>query len=299
MEPTFVEQFRRESADCWVETPCLFQEKPAILREGSVTTQHMIERGRVHAIRMSSLRGLIELLRVAEQHDGPCGLRYRQHIRERHLGRLIDEEHVNRVDCIRTSPKPSGPACDPAIVIKSCKACRIVSRESKARPINAFLLHHLDASEVERQFLRSSANLVQEVADHLVAVGGYAYSETGVHHLSDHTSAGIGLPATRRSLDRHYPTIQRERQPKRGCQGGFTLDPDWLVVDARCEPHEEVSRRLIRSVTLHTTVSHMLANPQQCISKHVHPNVAIFKKCFGMEVSGVTPFFDFHPAVSN
>jgi hypothetical protein len=52
-----------------METPSLFQEKPAILGEGLVTTQHMAERGRVHAIRMSTLRGLIELLRIAQQDD--------------------------------------------------------------------------------------------------------------------------------------------------------------------------------------------------------------------------------------
>jgi hypothetical protein len=45
------------------------QKKPAILGDGSVTTQHMVERGRVHAIRMSALRGLIELSRIAEQDD--------------------------------------------------------------------------------------------------------------------------------------------------------------------------------------------------------------------------------------
>ena len=70
---------------------------------------------------MSALRGLIELLRIAEQDDGLRRLGYRQYVRERHLGRLIDEEHVNRIDSVRTSPKPSGPACDPAIVIEEPK----------------------------------------------------------------------------------------------------------------------------------------------------------------------------------
>jgi hypothetical protein len=80
------------------------------------------------------------------------------------LRRLIDKEHVDRIDSVRTTPKPSGPASDPTIVMKSCKACRIISRESQARLVDSFLLHHLDAGEVEPELLRSSANLIQELA---------------------------------------------------------------------------------------------------------------------------------------
>ena len=52
-------------------------EPPAVLApdgdeagDGLVTTQHMVERRCVHAIRMRALRGLIELLRIAQQDDG-------------------------------------------------------------------------------------------------------------------------------------------------------------------------------------------------------------------------------------
>ncbi len=82
VEPAFVEQFRCESADRGMETPGLVQEKSAILGDGLVTSQHMVERGRVHAIRMSALRGLIELLRIAEKDDGPSRLGYRQYVCE-------------------------------------------------------------------------------------------------------------------------------------------------------------------------------------------------------------------------
>ena len=70
MKPTFVKQFRCESANRGMETPGLFQEKPAVLGDRLVTSQHMIERGCVHAVRMRALGGLIELLRIAKQDDG-------------------------------------------------------------------------------------------------------------------------------------------------------------------------------------------------------------------------------------
>ena len=53
-----------------METPGLFQEKPAVLGNGLVTSQHMVQGGRVHAIWMTALSGLIELLRIAKQDDG-------------------------------------------------------------------------------------------------------------------------------------------------------------------------------------------------------------------------------------
>ena len=43
--------------------------------DGLVTSQHMVECGRVHAIRMSALGRLIELLRIAEKDDGLPRLR--------------------------------------------------------------------------------------------------------------------------------------------------------------------------------------------------------------------------------
>ena len=81
----------------------------------------MIERGSVHAVWMTALRRLIELLRIAKEDDGFRRLGNGQDVGQGHLGRLVDEEHVDRIDGVRTSPKPSGPACDPAIVDQELK----------------------------------------------------------------------------------------------------------------------------------------------------------------------------------
>jgi hypothetical protein len=52
--------------------------------------------------------GLFELLRIAEEDDAPCSLRHRQDVRQRHLPRLVDEEHVDRTLKLRTGPEPRG-----------------------------------------------------------------------------------------------------------------------------------------------------------------------------------------------
>jgi hypothetical protein len=102
-----------------METPCLLQKEPSVLRNGLVVTKDMVERGCVHAIWMAALSGLIELLGVAKKDDGLRRLRHCQNVRKRHLGRLVDEEHVDRVARIRTCPKPSRPTCHLAIAMKS------------------------------------------------------------------------------------------------------------------------------------------------------------------------------------
>ena len=47
-----------------------------------MASKEMVERGCVSAVRMTALRGLIELLRVAEKDQGFRGLRHREYVRE-------------------------------------------------------------------------------------------------------------------------------------------------------------------------------------------------------------------------
>jgi len=102
-----------------METPSLFQKKPAVLGDGLIARQDMVECRRVDALWMAALRRLIELLRVAKQDNGLGRLRHGQNVRKGHLGRLVDEEHVDRIEGVGTSPKPSRPARHLAIAMKS------------------------------------------------------------------------------------------------------------------------------------------------------------------------------------
>jgi hypothetical protein len=53
---------------------------------------------------MAALRGLIELLGIADQDHGFRCLRDSQHIGKRHLCRLIHEQHVHRLKSFGRSP---------------------------------------------------------------------------------------------------------------------------------------------------------------------------------------------------
>src|SRR5579871_5239353 len=49
---------------------------------------------------------LFQLLRVAQQDKALSGRRAGQHIRQRHLPRLVDKQHVHRIHEIRARPEP-------------------------------------------------------------------------------------------------------------------------------------------------------------------------------------------------
>ena len=87
--------------------------------------------------------------------------------------------------------------------------------------MGGFFRHLLDAVEVDADFVRSSADLIQEVADHLVAVGGHAHAQAKLHHLSDHAAPVYVLPLPggpwmrRDNQDENRATI-RMRMRRRG-----------------------------------------------------------------------------------
>ena len=62
--------------------------------------------------RMRALERLVELLRVAEQHEAPGRRRYGDDVRERHLAGLVDEQDVDRAAEVLARPDPGRPAGD-------------------------------------------------------------------------------------------------------------------------------------------------------------------------------------------
>jgi hypothetical protein len=85
------------------------QEQPAILRNGLRAREQVLERGRVRARRVIRLLRLLELLRIAEQHEVLGARGHREHVRERHLPGLVDEQHVDAVAELGPSPSHDVP----------------------------------------------------------------------------------------------------------------------------------------------------------------------------------------------
>jgi hypothetical protein len=102
-----------------METPRLLQKESAVLGDGLMPSQDMVECGSFCAIGMAALRRLIKLLRVAEQNQALCCLRNGQDVCQGHLPRLINKEHVHCLERIGTSPKPGRSASYLAVPPKS------------------------------------------------------------------------------------------------------------------------------------------------------------------------------------
>ena len=110
LQPALVERLGGEVADRRRKTPRGRQEHSAIGGNGLVTIEKMLERRSIGAGRVTGPLRLIELLRIAEEHDGPRCLAHRQHIGQRHLPGLVDEQDVHRLPELLARPQPRGAA---------------------------------------------------------------------------------------------------------------------------------------------------------------------------------------------
>ncbi len=72
----------------------------------SLLPEDVLERRDPAALRVAPLLRLLELLRVAEQHERPAGLGDGQRVGERHLPGLVDEEDVDALEHLLARPEP-------------------------------------------------------------------------------------------------------------------------------------------------------------------------------------------------
>ena len=81
-----------------MKPPRLFEKQPFVRGDRPRTTQDMVKRRHVGALGVTSLHRLVEPLRIADQHHGLRHLRHREHVGERHLRGLVDEQHIDRLE---------------------------------------------------------------------------------------------------------------------------------------------------------------------------------------------------------
>ena len=119
-EPALVELLRRERADVRVHAPRVVEENAAGRVDGRRFTEEVAEGGDVGAGRMNPLDGLVELAGVAQQDEAPRCLADGEGVREAHLSRLVDDEHVHRVGHLLTRPQPRGAAGEVGVAGVEC-----------------------------------------------------------------------------------------------------------------------------------------------------------------------------------
>ena len=89
-----------------MQAACFGQEDPLVGGDCRTPIQQVTESRDLGTGRMDTSLGLVELLRIAKQDNAGRGLGHCQHVGERHLTRLVHEEHVHGVSHILASPQP-------------------------------------------------------------------------------------------------------------------------------------------------------------------------------------------------
>ena len=120
---------------------------------------------------MRALRGLSQLVRVSQQDDVSRARRRGDHIRQRHLAGLVNEEIIEAAFNLRSREQPRRPGhqldlARPKRVIHIRVAFRVLNNARGAALVGLRLLNRF---ECEPAALSLAAHCVQQIADYLVA----------------------------------------------------------------------------------------------------------------------------------
>ena len=110
LEPALVELLRDVAADVRVEPVGALEEEAAVGRDGRVVAEQVPQHRGAAAGRVRPLDHLVELLRVADEHDVPRRRPHRERVGERDLPGLVDEEVVERAVVLASEKSQAVPA---------------------------------------------------------------------------------------------------------------------------------------------------------------------------------------------
>ena len=217
-----------------MQPPGLVQEQAAVGRDGLVLAEEVLERRDVGAVGMAALLRLLELLRVAEQDQALRRLRDREHVRQRHLPGLVDEQHVHGFAQLFARPQPAGAGDDigPAAseARRPRRGCRSSPRCRRCGGVRPFA-HLLQAADV---CARSSAISDTFSSRLRITLWLSAVMPTlaGADQRGDHVRAGVRLAGAGRTLDRQdavvelgTPSAARRRAAVSSRRRGSTAGP--------------------------------------------------------------------------
>ena len=112
VQAPLVEHFGRVGADVGMEPPGPVEEEAEVVRHDPLPVEHVRERRALSAWRVDALKGLVKLLRVAEENEVRRGERGRQGVCEGHLARFVDEEDIDALSHVLAGPEPGRSSND-------------------------------------------------------------------------------------------------------------------------------------------------------------------------------------------
>ena len=187
---------------------------------------------------MGALRRLVQLLRVAQQHQIRPRMGDGQHVGERHLRGLVDEEDVDATLRFGPGPEPGRAGRDLAAAGERSEHRRVGLCHSKTFVIAVCRVGRqaadfLNRPQVDPILLCRCQHAVKQIPDHFVAVGADAHARAVLHQAADHARGRVCFACARRPLDRQQAEAGLARDALRRVRGGLACPPQGLPARAR------------------------------------------------------------------
>ncbi len=201
---------------------------------------------------------------------------------ERHLPRLVHEQHVHGAGHVVAGPDPARRRRRRPTGPRRGRPGSPWSRRRRSIPATtARRRRRRPAGRPAASCPPASAALTtcfEQVLDDPVRLCGDADPPPVRDEIEDHPRAGVGLAGPRRPLDREHRVVQPQREDARGGRhvGAVLHQRRALVMagDPRRQPEDQVAGRPVRTRPFDPVLDHVVGQPQEGIAHRVRLRTA-------------------------
>ena len=192
----FVEDLGGVGADSRMQLPAAVEKQSEYLGHQLCAIEDVGQDRAFGAGREGSLEWLVQLLRMAEQHEVPRAQGGDDCVRQGHLAWLVDEEDVAGVHHVLPGPEPGGAADHVDGAGTQGRSCGVVVPQVDGVADGGPFGRTLPYSNVDSPVCRCFSDLRQELSDPLVAVGGNPDPASLSDQVDDHLGTDGALAGT-------------------------------------------------------------------------------------------------------
>ena len=183
------------------------EKEAAVGRHGRLVAEQVAQHRRAAAGRVRPLDHLVELLRVADEHEVPGRRPHRERVGERHLTRLVDEQVVDLLVLAGEEPRRAGRQVGAEALVGVLDVLDRLLPVVRLRVACARLLAPVEG---DPELARGLDDRVEQVVDRLVARRGDAHGLAVREQVRDQPPGRPRLARAGRPLDDEVTAVERE-----------------------------------------------------------------------------------------
>ena len=212
LEPPRVVRVRRERGQLRPQAPRLREEDPAVGRHRDLVAEQVLEHGRLRLVGLRALRDLRELVRVAEEDDVARRVPDRDHVGERDLPRLVDDQRVEEALELLPHEEPRRAGDELQLLLEQvAPVVGGIDEVALEARVLVSLGRLLAPDEREALLARLALDLGEQLVDRLVAERRDADAPARAHERDRRLRALPRLARAGRALDEEVAAVERER----------------------------------------------------------------------------------------